>query len=163
MVVKDKGPSLLGRNWLTKFCLNWQKIFSVQTNHFLDSLLKQYEDLFKEIKAKLHIDPQVKILFYKAHTVSFVLCEKVEQEVQRLEKQDITVSFVLCKKVEQELQRLEKQDIITPVTFVDWVAPIVPVEKCDSHVRVCRDYKLSVNKVGKTKCTRYPRPKKCSH
>lgn len=100
-----------------------------------------YEGLFKEIKAKLHVDPQVKILFYKAHTVSFVLCEKVEQEVQRL----------------------EKQNIVTPVTFVDWVAPIVPVEKCDSHVRVCRDYKLSVNKVGKTKCTRYPRSKKCSH
>lgn len=67
-------------------------------------LLKQYEGVFKDklgtlkgVKAKLHVNPEVKPLFYKARTVPFALREKVEQE----------------------LERLEKQDIITPVKFSD--------------------------------------------
>ena len=142
LVVKGNGPSLLGRNWLTKLRLNWQEIFSVRTNHSLESLLKQHEGVFKDelgtlkgIEAKLHVDPQAKPLFYKAHTVPFALREKVEQE----------------------LERLEKQDIITPVKFADWAAPIVPVEKRDGSVRVCGDYKLTVNKVAKTEV--YPIPR----
>ena len=142
LVVKGNGPSLLGRNWLTKLRLNWQEIFSVRTNHSLESLLKQYEGVFKDelgtlkgIEAKLHVDPQAKPLFYKARTVPFALREKVEQE----------------------LERLEKQDIITPVKFADWAAPIVPVEKRDGSVRVCGDYKLTVNKVAKTEV--YPIPR----
>ena len=59
--------------------------------------------------------------------------------------------------MEQELERLERQDIITPVTFSDWAAPIVPVEKWDGSVRVCGDYKLTVNKVAKTEV--YPLPR----
>ena len=43
LVVKGKGPSLLGSNWLTKLRLNWQEIFSVRMNHSLESLLKQHE------------------------------------------------------------------------------------------------------------------------
>ena len=142
LVVKGRGPSLLGRNWLTQLCLNWQEIFSVRTNHSLESLLKQHEGVFKDelgtlkgIEAKLHVDPQAKPLFYKARTVPFALREKVEQE----------------------LERLEKQDIITPVKFADWAAPIVPVEKRDGSVRLCGDYKLTVNKVAKTEV--YPIPK----
>ena len=87
LVVKGIGPSLLGRNWLTKLRLKWQEIFSVRTNHSLESL-KQHDGVFKnelgtlkEIEAKLHVDPQAKLLFYKACTDSFALREKVEQEL----------------------------------------------------------------------------------
>ena len=76
LVVKGDGPSLLGHNWLTSLHLNWQEIFSVHTKQSLKSLLKQYEGVFKDklgtlkgVKAKLHIDPEVKPLFYKAGTV----------------------------------------------------------------------------------------------
>ena len=89
LVVKGNGPSLLGRNWLTKLRLYWQEIFSVRTNHSLESLLKRYEGVFKDelgtlkgIEAKLHVDPQAKPLFYKARTVPFALREKVEQELE---------------------------------------------------------------------------------
>ena len=143
LVVKGDGPSLLGRDWLTSLRLNWQEIFSVRTKQCLESLLKQYEGVvfkdelgtLKGVKAKLHVDPEAKPLFYKARTVPFALREKVEQE----------------------LERLEKQDIITPVKFSDWAAPIVPVEKHDGSVRVCGDYKLTVNRVDKTEV--YPIPK----
>ena len=70
----------------------------------LSSLLKQHEGVFKDglgtlkgMKAKLHVDPQAKPLFYKARTVPFALRDQVELE----------------------LERLERQDIIAPVTFSD--------------------------------------------
>ena len=68
-----------------------------------------------------------------------------------------SVPFALQQKVEQELERLESQNVITPVPFSEWATPIVPVVKNDSTVRVCGDYKLTVNKVSKTNM--YPTPK----
>ena len=91
LVVKGNGPSLLGRNWLTKLRLNWQEIFSVRTNHSLESLLQQHEGVFKDelgtlkgIEVKLRVNPQAKPLFYKARTVPFALHEKLQQELEQL-------------------------------------------------------------------------------
>ncbi|XP_043911581.1 uncharacterized protein K02A2.6-like [Protopterus annectens] len=61
------------------------------------------------------------------------------------------------KKVEFELERLTKQGIIEPVKFAEWAAPIVPVLKPDGTVRICVDYKLTVNQVSKLE--QYPLPK----
>ena len=68
-----------------------------------------------------------------------------------------SVPFALKQKVEQELERLESQDVITPIRFSEWATPIVPVVKNDGTVRVCGDYKLTANKVSKTNM--YPLPK----
>ena len=51
---------------------------------------------------------------------------------------------------------MRKEGIIEPVPFSEWAAPIVPVMKQDGTVRICGDYKLTVNKVSKTDS--YPIP-----
>ena len=43
-----------------------------------------------------------------------------------------------------------------PVKFSEWAAPIVPVLKPDGSVRICRDYKVTVNKVSQL--DNYPIP-----
>ena len=59
---------------------------------------------------------------------------------------------------EQELERLKKEGIITPVQFSEWVAPIVvPIVKSDGSVRVCGDYKCTINQASKL--DNYPIPK----
>ena len=40
---------------------------------------------------------------------------------------------------------------------MDWAAPIVPFTKQDDTIRICGDYKLTVNKVAKIDV--YPLPK----
>ena len=57
-----------------------------------------------------------------------------------------TVPCALREKVNLELDSLQKVGIITPVTNSPWVAAIVPVLKSDGSVRNCGDYKLTVNK-----------------
>ena len=59
--------------------------------------------------------------------------------------------------MEQELDRLVKDGVIEAVQFSDWAAPIVPVVKKDGSVRICGDYKVTVNQVAKTDT--YPLPR----
>ena len=49
------------------------------------------------------------------------------------------------EKIENELGRLESNDIIKKVEHSDWATPIVPVLKKDGTVRICGDYKITVN------------------
>ena len=55
------------------------------------------------------------------------------------------------------MNRLEKDGVIEPIQFSDWAAPIVPILKQDGSVRVCGDYKLTVNQAAKTDT--YPLPR----
>ena len=67
------------------------------------------------------------------------------------------VPFALKEKVEEELKRLQREEIVQPVQFSDWAAPIVPVVKQDGSVRICGDYRLTVNRASKLDS--YPLPR----
>ena len=68
-----------------------------------------------------------------------------------------TVPYAFKGKIEKELDRLVQQRVIEPICFSEWAAPIVPVLKKDETVRICGDYKLTVNQAAKTDS--YPLPK----
>ena len=60
--------------------------------------------------------------------------------------------------VEEELDNLLKEGVISPVQYADWAAPIVSILKRDRKlVRICGDFKLTVNLASKL--DRYPIPK----
>ena len=59
--------------------------------------------------------------------------------------------------MEAELERLQSQGIIEPVQFSDWAAPIVPVPKSDGNIRICGDYKVTINRAAKL--DKYPIPR----
>lgn len=125
-------PALLGRNWLRMVHLDWKSLFikNVKSYASVQSLKEEYKDIFEPgvgkiegVKAKLYIKEGTKPVFQKARTVPFALKEAVD-----------------C-----ELDRMIEQDIIEPVNFSDWATPIVVVPKPDGTVRVCGDYKVTVN------------------
>ena len=47
LVVKEDGPSLIGRNWLTKIPLDWKNIFTVTGERQVDELLHQHNSVLK--------------------------------------------------------------------------------------------------------------------
>ena len=143
MVVKSSGPNLLGRDWLQVIKLNWNNVFSIQEdNPQLQKMLDVHKDVFGEglgtlkgTEAKIYVDSGAAPKYMKARPVP----------------------YALKAKVEQELDRLQSEGIISPVEFTEWAAPIVPVVKQDGSVRICGDYKSTVNQVSKL--DNYPIPK----
>ena len=89
----------------------------------------------KGVTAKIYVDPEAQPRFCKPRSVPFALRDKVNNE----------------------LERLEKAGVIEPVQFSDWAAPIVPVLKQDGSVRICGDYKVTVNQAAKTDSFPLPR------
>ena len=67
------------------------------------------------------------------------------------------VPYALKEKVETELERLENEGIIQKVDHNDWATPIVAVQKGDNTVRICGDYKTTVN--PQLQVDQYPLPK----
>ena len=55
------------------------------------------------------------------------------------------VPFALLDNVEQELSRLQKDGVIESVSHAEWASPLVPILKNDRTVRLCVDYKRTVN------------------
>ncbi len=58
------------------------------------------------------------------------------------------VPLALRPKVALEQEQLERDGVIEPVAFSAWAAPIVPVVKPDGSIRICGDFKVTVNKVA---------------
>ena len=54
-------------------------------------------------------------------------------------------SFAIRDSIEKELDRLEQDGIIKKMEISEWAAPIGPVPKKDGKIRLCGDYKVSVN------------------
>ena len=140
-VVEGSGPSLLGRDWLREVKLDWRSIGMVSINwekSQVHTLLSKYSSVFEEglsvmntFKARLHLKPGCKPKFCKARNVP----------------------FALKPAVEVELSRLEKEGILKQVKHNQWAAPVVPVPKNDGHLRLCGDYKVTINPVSYTHLT----------
>ena len=60
-------------------------------------------------------------------------------------------------KVEKELEKLEQDSIISKIEMSDWTSRIVPVLKKDGSVRICSDFKVTVNQV--LQVDQYPLPR----
>ena len=141
------GPrkwSLSGRDWLAAFNIPQQELSVMHTVSAtnLQSILNSHKELFKDelgllrgVKTKLYVHDSCKPCFFKPRTVPYTIREKVEAE----------------------LNRHEKAGVIEKGRFSEWEAPIVPVQKRDGSVRICGDYKLTINKAAKIDS--YPLPR----
>ena len=75
---------------------------------------------------------------------------------ERMQQYFMANDIALRNKVETELNRLKQEGIIEPIRFSEWAAPIVLVVKRDGSIRICGDYKVTINKAAKVDS--YPLP-----
>ena len=143
-MVKGSGPSLLGRDWLQYIQLDWAQLNKVQTEHAskLEKLLNAHTALFtpglgkiEGVKAKLYLKKNAKPKFLRARQVPLAIRGKVEKEIDRQ----------------------VAAGILEPVKFSNWATPVVPIMKKDGSVRLCGDYKITVNQASETDT--YPLPR----
>ena len=127
--------------------LDWKKLFKMsmdekQVESRLEKLINPYSEVFEEglgtftaPKAKIHVDVDAVPKFRKTRPVP----------------------YAMKGKIEEELKRLQEEGAIESVQFSEWSAPIVPIMKSDNSIRICGDYKITVNQVSKL--DNYPIPK----
>ena len=60
--------------------------------------------------------------------------------------------------VGDELDRLERQGVIEKVPHSDWATPVVIVRKPGGNVRICGDFKVTINPLLKTDIYPLPNP-----
>ena len=120
--------ALLGRNWLSELQLDWRSIF--RCNNIETRLCENFSKVFE--------DGQGTILNYKGRI------SVAENATPRYFKPR-PLPFLMKEKVENELIRLEKSGIISKVLSSEWAAPIVPVLKKNGSLRLCGDYRVTVN------------------
>ncbi|XP_013404718.1 uncharacterized protein K02A2.6 [Lingula anatina] len=145
IVAKGSGkPPLLGYGWLQKLKLNWKEIFAISQPlgpNVGEELMNKYENLFSEGYGK--------IKEFKAHI-------RVKEDASPVFCKARPVPYALKPAIEAELNRLEQSGIIEKVDHSEWAAPIVVVPKSDGSVRICGDYKVTVNQAVSQE--QYPLP-----
>ena len=132
LVVKDSGPNLLGRDLFPDFeiSLNFPSVavHAVDANSLLSKFPELFKDelgTFKGVEITLEVGAGKAPKFYKARNVP----------------------YAMKSKVDTELDRLLALNILEPVAHASCAAPIVPVLKGDGTIRICGDYRLTVNQV----------------
>lgn len=141
VVVPGLQPCLLGRDWLAKLKLNWAHIFSVETEQKVNYLLQKFRDVFS-----------TEIGLIKGYQAQVVLKDGVQPVFCRAR----AVPYALKDPVELELRTLQERGVLEPVLQSDWATPLVTVQKADNMVRLCGDYKITLNPAIKTE--HYPLP-----
>ena len=96
----------------------------------LSDILKRHDKVFnkglgtiKGFKADIKLQDDAKSVFWKTRLVPYALRQKVEV-----------------------LDHLESQGVVKKVERSDWASPMVCVQKKDGSIRICGDFKVSINR-----------------
>ena len=136
------GPNLIGRDWFSalkiKVCIN--SLSDVNKSTTNESVSK-YAEVFKEglgtyrgDPVAIHLKPNATPRFLKARPVPFAIRDRVEKEISRL----------------------MAEGVLRPVSYSQWATPVVPIVKRSGEIRLCGDYRSTVNQA--TESDTYPMP-----
>lgn len=150
-IIDASFPTLLGRDWIKAlFGPDWLLKLVNNVSDLPDSCEQQRQEFITEMKsspvflpgignvqgyeARLNLKPGARPRFLKARGAAFAIKDKV------------------C----DELNRMIDDGLLVKVDYSEWATPIVPVSKPDGQIRVCGDYKSTLNPALDTKV--YPLP-----
>jgi len=137
-LVDLKKDPILGREWIRNLNINLnamntdcvKQISTTDINNSIDTLKKKYADVFEQ----------------KIGKIPNYTCQlKLHSDAKPIFIKPRTVPYALRSDVEKEIERLESQDIIQKVEHSEWGTPLVVVPKSDGSIRICADYKVTVN------------------
>ncbi|XP_053238226.1 uncharacterized protein K02A2.6-like, partial [Podarcis raffonei] len=130
-VVKGPYISLLGLAWFGPLGLAVTGVNHTSLQVDVDAICKEFPGVFDGKLGQytgppiaLQLDPAVRPVRLKARRVP----------------------FALKPRIDEELDRLVEQGVLEPVPNASWETPIVTPVKPNGSVRICADYKCTINK-----------------
>ncbi|XP_061716634.1 uncharacterized protein K02A2.6-like [Cydia pomonella] len=140
-VIKNGGRPLLGREWIRALKVNQITINEiVEEDRLVTQLCSEFPEVFTDKLGTCKKGIQLQLtdsdpIYVRARPVPLALRERIERELERLERDG-----TLCR-----------------VDHSDYGTPIVPVVKQSGELRICGDYKVTIN--PKLKRDYYPLPR----
>ncbi|XP_038106859.1 uncharacterized protein K02A2.6-like [Culex quinquefasciatus] len=131
-VIENGGPPLLGRNFVRAFNLGVSSLYSVEADaeSVVQSMVSSHAELFSEGLGT-----------FKYGTIKLEL----EEDARPIFRKPRTVAYKFVDKVAEELDTMERDGVISKCDRSSWGTPLVPVIKADGSIRLCGDYKTTVN------------------
>jgi hypothetical protein len=142
LIAKGDGPNLLGRDWFLELNISVNGIFNMKLDTVgIGEILEQYKEVFQPGLGKytgpvvtIPVKPNVKPTFLKCRPIAFAIKDRVLKEIDRL----------------------VGEDVLEPVSYSEFASPIVPIIKKNGNIRLCGDYRSTVNVAIETDT--YPLP-----
>ncbi len=105
--------------------------FSAEQKDELIVLLKEFHEIFAwSYQDMPDLDTDIVV-----HQIPLKLeCKPVRQMLRRMKSE-------ILLKIKEEVEKQLRAEFLSTVTYLDWVANIVPVPKKDGKVRMCMDYR----------------------
>ncbi len=150
-VIDGKFPTLFGREWIRAFFGDsWLSKLVGDTVYQLKVRANEREQFVAAVKQSKVFEPGVGLV--KGYEAALDL--KLDSKPKFCKARP--VPFALKDKVAETLDKGEADGILERVDFSEFASPAVPVLKDDLTVRVCGDYKSTLNPCIDTKV--YPLP-----
>ena len=154
-VFKGQGANLLGRNWLNVLKLNWNNIIKSSTASEHLNKVEEGPQLSEKLRAL--IDKHSALFSTKLGKVNgFKAKLNVKENAIPRFMKAMHIPYSLKEAVVGEIERLEKEGILKPVPYSNWASPIVIVTRPDGRIRMCGDFKRTLNPVLEKE--EYPMP-----
>ncbi|CAH2085636.1 unnamed protein product [Euphydryas editha] len=142
IIAKGRGPNLLGRDWLgpLQITMNINNI-SMDNMVQIENIISKYGDVFQDGLGTFRGEP-VNIHLKTSASPKFLKARPVP--------------YAIKADVEKEIDRLVSEGVLQPVSYSEWATPVVPIRKKSGEIRLCGDYRSTVNQV--TESDTYPMP-----
>ena len=69
----------------------------------------------------------------------------LKEEVNPIFCKPRPIPYAMREKIEAEIKRLVANDILVQVESSEWGTPIVPILKSNGQIRICGDFKITLN------------------
>ncbi|XP_064651674.1 uncharacterized protein K02A2.6-like [Lineus longissimus] len=132
VVAKGEKEALLGRHWLRVIKLDWKHIFGVFSDDpEVEKLIQRYPSVFSG----------------KTGTITWFKADlKLKEGATPIFCEARPVPYSIKSRVGLELDRLAEVGILKKVETSEWASPIVVVPKASGELRICGDFKVTINK-----------------
>ena len=135
-IINGGGPPILGCDFLKMFqfdfsILNNELNYVTKNVNKFNKIISEFSNLFDG-----------KLGEYKYRKIRLQVKDGTQPKYCKARP----VPFAFLKKVEKELEVMLKQGIISPTESTEWGTPVVPVLKPNGTVRICGDYKTTINR-----------------
>ncbi|GBN34921.1 Uncharacterized protein K02A2.6, partial [Araneus ventricosus] len=129
LIAEGSRKNLLGIEWFEPLGIKF--VCGYRTEIDIEFVLEEFKDVFSEDLGSykgpaisLPIDPKFPPISFKARNIP----------------------LAMRKKVDVAFDKLLDQGVLEPISNPRWSTPIVPIIKQSGEIRLCADYKVTINK-----------------